>query len=180
MIQTDKNGLRYTTVSNTLNAYLYTAYNSRTERWQACARACPSSPGMKGEFNFTHIHFYKDPRDAAFAAQRFADLYDHRQVRQMMDMDTLRGVIQDFREEITIPVWQWPSHAPTQQEIETNVAYMGLPGCPKSAIRFALQQIGRKPPHVALMNMIVDEMVARYNTTGERLVDIAKQVLQEI
>lgn len=104
----DHNGLELSPVdSNTMNSYKFTAVDLTTKRYWAYARSDLWKIAKK--FSMHNIHSYKDPRDAAFVGQEFNKAFSNEQVRELIRSGDFRDVVNEFLENLEIPVWKYPA-----------------------------------------------------------------------
>jgi len=157
----DRNGLKLSPVSNSLNSYLHTAVNLNNKKYAAYAQA--SRPNGQNQWAMFKIGFFEDPRDAAFVAQSFQNKYTRENIRQMVTDNIFDEIVSEFMETIEIPEWVYPPEGILMEDIISDYGYKkNRVSDAKDALREVISVFGLKPPPLKDVKNIVSDVEALY------------------
>ena len=151
----DQNGLQLSEVAETMNAYRLTAVDKTVKKFVAYARAARSS---NDEWSMYDLGFFKDPRDAAYAAQEFELLYTKEQIRQMVIDKVFYETARDYRETLEIPEWQYPAEGLDMDDILGGSYKMNYVNNAREALVEALGVMNKKVPVLAIAKLMMNEV----------------------
>lgn len=156
----DRNGLELSPVSESFNAYKFTSVDFTTKRYDAYARGTRKH---QNQWNMFTIGTYKDPRDAAYVAQKFDEEHDNQFVRDLVTDGEWYKYAREYRENIDIPEWEFPSEGLTIEDIELDYGYKtNRVSSPKEALIEAIKVFGKKPPVLKYVKPMVDAVEELY------------------
>lgn len=170
----DRNGLELSPIAETKNAYKLTSVNMRLRKYNAYARSA-----HRNRKEFTMLNFpqkFDDPRDAAFAAQEFAKLYDKEAVRQMAVDGVFTDIARELVDNLEFPEWQFPAEGITIQDILCDYGYTkNHVTTARDALVEVFKVFSIRPPQVKQATKMITEVEALYQS-GMSLREAARKV----
>jgi len=176
----DRNGLELSPVAESNNAYKLTSLCVRTQMFNAYARSAYGTSNRDKEFTMCNFARFKDPRDAAHAAQEFSKQYDKYAILSMVTDGTFREIAGEFAKDLDYPEWKYPAEGMTIQDILGESGYKINRVCDsRAALVEAFQVLACKPPAAAWTKVMIDQVDVLYEA-GLDYRTAARQVVQYI
>lgn len=156
----DRNGLELTPKANTMNSYKYTAVDLTAKKFTAYARATQKH---SKEWNIFRIGNFKDPRDAAYIGQKFADEHTKEYVRTLHTDGEWAEYAALWISEQDIPEWKYEAEGMTIDDITGENTYkINRVDDAKEALREWISMKGIKVPPLNMVNNLIQSVNQLY------------------
>ena len=170
----DRNGLELSPIQESLNAYKFTATNTKARNYSAYAQLTRN----RGLYSMATIGKYKDARDAAFVGQAFAKVFNEQQAYEMVLDKTFEEVAADFVSKLEIPEWKYPAEGLDWDDIHGSNGCKNRVDNAKDALIEALKIMKKQTPALPKAKKMIEEVEALYQT-GKSYRESAKIVCEK-
>jgi hypothetical protein len=174
----DRNGLELTPKSDSRNTYKGTAANMKGKFWYSTARSNDKTK-MGGHISWHTFGRFQDPRDAAYAAQEFAKIYNKEAVDSLVESGEFYETAKAFVANLDFPEWKFPAEGLSIDEMLGEPLYkFNRVNDARDALVEAIKVFDLKAPDLKTAARLLGEVESLYNQ-GYTYREAAKMIMME-